>query len=133
MRPVYTAAQMGAIDAAAGVPVAVLIERAGAAVARTALAMLGGGYGRRVVVIAGTGNNGADGRVAARRLAERGVLVTVVPADGAPALRRMAPDFAARGPRRSSGASRCWRSTSRAGCMPTRAWSAAGCCGPRAR
>ncbi len=86
MRPVYTAAQMGAIDAAAGVPVAVLIERAGAAVARTALAMLGGGYGRRVVVIAGTGNNGADGRVAARRLAERGVLVTVVPADGAPAL-----------------------------------------------
>ena len=35
--------------------------------------MLGGTYGRRVVVIAGKGNNGNDGRAAARLLAERGV------------------------------------------------------------
>lgn len=86
MRPVYTAAQMGAIDAAAGEPEEVLIERAGAAVARTAVQMLGGAYGRRVVVIAGKGNNGADGRVAARRLSGRGMRVRVVHAEGAPAM-----------------------------------------------
>ena len=49
-----------------------LIERAGAAVARAALDMLGGAYGRTVAVLAGPGNNGADGRVAAERLRERG-------------------------------------------------------------
>ena len=43
-------------------PVDVLIGRAGAAVARAAVAMLGGTYGRRVVVVAGKGNNGNDGR-----------------------------------------------------------------------
>ena len=43
------------------------------AVARHALRMLGGTYGRRVVVVCGKGNNGADGRVAARRLRARGV------------------------------------------------------------
>ena len=48
-----------AIDAAAPEPVDVLIERAGAAVARAAVELLGGTYGRRVVVIAGKGNNGA--------------------------------------------------------------------------
>ena len=50
----------------------VLIERAGAAVARTALGMLGGSYGRRVVVVAGKGNNGNDGRAAAVRLSRAG-------------------------------------------------------------
>ena len=80
MVPVYTAAQMQAIDAAATDSLEVLVERAGAAVARAAIAMLGRTYGRRVVVIAGGGNNGADGRVAARRLARRGVAVEVVEA-----------------------------------------------------
>jgi ADP-dependent NAD(P)H-hydrate dehydratase / NAD(P)H-hydrate epimerase len=47
--PVVTPERMRAIDAAAPVPVEVLVERAGAAVARAALHMLGGGYGRRVV------------------------------------------------------------------------------------
>ena len=55
-----------------------LVERAGTAVALAALEMLGGAYGRRVVLICGKGNNGADGRVAARLLAGRGVRVTVV-------------------------------------------------------
>lgn len=63
---------MRAIDAAAPVPVEVLIGRAGAAVAQAALRLLGGAYGRTVAVIAGPGNNGADGRVAADRLRERG-------------------------------------------------------------
>jgi len=75
--PIVTPAEMAAIDAAAPEPVEVLIGRAGAAVAREALRMLGGGYGRRVVVLAGPGNNGADGREAARRLARRGVRVRV--------------------------------------------------------
>ena len=72
MIPVVTPAEMGEIDAAAPEPVEELIERAGAAVARAAVAMLGGTYGRRVVVIAGKGNNGNDGRAAARRLVRRG-------------------------------------------------------------
>ncbi len=75
---------MAAVDAAAPESVEVLIERAGAAVAATALAMLGGGYGRRVVVLAGKGNNGADGRSAAVRLRRRGVRVQVVDAAAAP-------------------------------------------------
>ena len=76
MRPVVTPVEMNAVDAAAPEPVEVLIGRAGGAVARAALAMLGGAYGRRVVVIAGKGNNGNDGREAARRLRARGVRVT---------------------------------------------------------
>src|SRR5579875_3595832 len=46
-----------------------LVRRAGWAVAAEALSMLGGAYGRRVVVVAGKGNNGNDGRVAAAVLA----------------------------------------------------------------
>lgn len=84
MIPVLTPAEMAAVDAAAPEPVEVLIERAGAAVAGAALGMLGGGYGRRVVVLAGKGNNGADGRSAARWLARRGVRVEVVDALAAP-------------------------------------------------
>ncbi len=37
--------------------------------------MLGGAYGRRVVVVAGKGSNGADGRVAAAVLTRRGARV----------------------------------------------------------
>jgi len=75
--PIVTPEEMRAVDAAAAEPTAVLIERAGAAVARAAVAMMGGTYGRTVHVIAGKGNNGADGRVAARLLADRGVRVFV--------------------------------------------------------
>ncbi len=80
MIPIVTPAEMGAIDAEASTPVEELIERAGAAVARVALRLLGGGYGRRVVVVAGKGNNGADGRAAARRLERRGVSCVVLDA-----------------------------------------------------
>jgi hydroxyethylthiazole kinase-like uncharacterized protein yjeF len=82
--PIVTPEQMRAIDATAPVPEAVLIARAGAAVGRTALRMLGGGYGRRVVVLAGTGNNGADGRIAGTWLARRGVRVEVIEVAAAP-------------------------------------------------
>ena len=84
MIPIVTPAEMKAIDEAAPEPVEVLIERAGAAVARSAIDALGGTYGRRVVVVAGKGNNGADGRAAARRLARRGVRVTVIDAAAVP-------------------------------------------------
>jgi NAD(P)H-hydrate epimerase len=70
---------------AAGTPETELVERAGGAVAAHALRMLGGTYGRRVVVVAGKGNNGADGVVAARRLRARGVGVDEFTlADGIP-------------------------------------------------
>lgn len=84
MIPVVTPGEMGAIDAAAPEPVDVLIGRAGAAVAQAAVELLGGTYGRRVVVLAGKGNNGNDGRAAAAILARRGVRVEVLPADLAP-------------------------------------------------
>ena len=41
--------------------------------------MLGGSYGRRVVIASGKGNNGEDGRVAAGILRHRGVGVDLVP------------------------------------------------------
>ncbi|MGZ4716561.1 MAG: NAD(P)H-hydrate dehydratase [Acidimicrobiales bacterium] len=84
MIPIVTPEEMGAIDRAAPEPVDVLIGRAGGAVARAALAMLGGAYGRRVVVLAGQGNNGNDGREAARRLRRRGVAVTMLDAGDRP-------------------------------------------------
>ena len=84
MTPVVTPTEMAAIDAAAPEPVDVLIGRAGAAVARAARSMMGGTYGRVVNVIAGKGNNGADGRVAGSVLAEDGVLVRVFDAADCP-------------------------------------------------
>jgi NAD(P)H-hydrate epimerase len=78
--PIVTPQQMRAIDAAAPEPVEELIDRAGRATAREALAMLGGAYGRTVDIIAGAGNNGADGRTAGGYLARRGVRVRVVDA-----------------------------------------------------
>ncbi len=86
MRPVLTRDEMRAADAAALAQVSheTLVQRAGTAVAHSALRLLGGGaYGRRVVVVAGKGSNGADGRVAAAVLARRGARVTVLEAEGA--------------------------------------------------
>ena len=77
MLPIVTPEEMAAIDAAAPEGTEVLIERAGAAVAWAALRMLGGAYGRTVNVICGKGNNGADGLVAAKHLAAKGVRVRV--------------------------------------------------------
>jgi NAD(P)H-hydrate repair Nnr-like enzyme with NAD(P)H-hydrate dehydratase domain/NAD(P)H-hydrate repair Nnr-like enzyme with NAD(P)H-hydrate epimerase domain len=84
MKPVVTPEEMRAIDAAAPEPVEELIRRAGAAVAREAIDMLGGTYGRVVNVVAGGGNNGADGRDAAERLRRRGVKVRVFEASACP-------------------------------------------------
>src|SRR3954454_6969312 len=82
---IVTPEEMRAIDAAAPQPVEELVRRAGRAVGRAAVEMLGGSYGRRVVVIAGRGNNGADGRVAGEWLGRRGVAVQVFEATECPA------------------------------------------------
>ena len=86
MRPVLTREEMRAADAAALEQVSheTLVTRAGTAVAHAALRMLGGTYGRRVVVVAGKGSNGADGRVAASVLRRRGARVRVIEAADAP-------------------------------------------------
>ena len=73
MLPVVTPAEMSDIDADAPEPKQVLIQRAGYAAANAAIAILGGGYGRRVSIIAGKGNNGEDGRIVAQVLTRRGV------------------------------------------------------------
>lgn len=76
MRPLLTPAEMAAADQAAidaGTPVEVLMDRAGRAVARAAIDMMGGRYGKKVVVVCGKGNNGGDGYAAARVLRREGV------------------------------------------------------------
>jgi NAD(P)H-hydrate epimerase len=62
---------------AGGIPGVELMDRAAHACAITALRMLGGAYGRRVVVVCGKGNNGGDGIACARHLAVAGVNVKV--------------------------------------------------------
>lgn len=84
MIPIVTPDEMRAVDAGASEASAVLIARAGAAVARAAIRMMGGTYGRTVLVIAGHGNNGADGRAAAAQLATKGVNVRVFEAVDCP-------------------------------------------------
>lgn len=58
-----------------GTPAELLMERAGAAVARAAIRLAGHRYGGRVAVVCGKGNNGGDGFVAARILAREGMSV----------------------------------------------------------
>ncbi|MBT8213460.1 MAG: NAD(P)H-hydrate dehydratase [Acidimicrobiia bacterium] len=76
MKPVFTAAESAAVDAAAPEPLGMYMERAGMAVA-TAAARMGAGYGSKVDILCGTGNNGGDGYVAAKHLVKRGAAVTV--------------------------------------------------------
>ncbi len=82
MIPVATSSEVRAADemALGQVSHETLVARAGTHVARAASQMIAPVYGRRVVVVAGKGSNGADGRVAAALLAKRGALVRVVDA-----------------------------------------------------
>ena len=73
-----TPEEMAVVDAAATESIETLIERAGIAVAWAARQRLRGTYGKRVAVLVGKGNNGADGRVAAARLRTWGAKVLEV-------------------------------------------------------
>ena len=73
-----TARQMQAIDRQAStrfkIPALLLMENAGRAVAEDVVRF----RPRRVVLVCGSGNNGGDGLVAARHLANRGIPCTVI-------------------------------------------------------
>lgn len=89
MIPVLSPEEMAEVDRSAPEPVELLVERAGFAVARAGRHLLGGAYGRRIIVLAGRGNNGADGRVAARLLAGWGAHICILDAAGAAAGERL--------------------------------------------
>jgi hydroxyethylthiazole kinase-like uncharacterized protein yjeF len=74
----YTAEEMSRADKGAqalGIPGGVLMERAGAAMARVALEAYAPGH---ALIVAGGGNNGGDGFVIARELHRSGVEVAVL-------------------------------------------------------
>ncbi|RZT54776.1 hydroxyethylthiazole kinase-like uncharacterized protein yjeF/hydroxyethylthiazole kinase-like uncharacterized protein yjeF [Sphingomonas sp. BK036] len=76
-QPILTAAEMRAAEAAViatGVSVETLMERAGTAIAGAVRRLAGS---NDVLILCGPGNNGGDGYVAARVLAEMGVAVRV--------------------------------------------------------
>lgn len=68
---------MQRLEAECGVPLDQLMENAGLALAQEAWLMLGEIAERRILVLAGTGNNGGDGIVAARHLKDWGADVIV--------------------------------------------------------
>jgi hydroxyethylthiazole kinase-like uncharacterized protein yjeF len=76
-----TSEEMAVADANSefmGVSRLVLMENAGRVVASHVERVLGGLAGRRVLVLAGPGNNGGDGMAAARHIAVKGGRVTVL-------------------------------------------------------
>jgi NAD(P)H-hydrate epimerase len=80
LKPILTPEEAVRLDRATQalkISAAQLMERAGWAVARACVDLMGGTYGRRVVVVCGKGNNGGDGLVAARHLWRWGVSVDV--------------------------------------------------------
>jgi hydroxyethylthiazole kinase-like uncharacterized protein yjeF len=77
----YTAEEMSRSDRGAqdlGIPGGVLMERAGAEMARVAREAFAPFAPRRALVVAGGGNNGGDGFVVARELHRAGAEVSVL-------------------------------------------------------
>src|SRR3954447_21369472 len=96
MNELLTPDEMAACDAlaiAGGIPGIALMEKAGRAVAD---AVARHPLGTRVVVVAGPGNNGGDGFIAARVLAERGYPVRMLLLGDIAAVRADAADAAQR-------------------------------------
>src|SRR5277367_55146 len=86
MRVAYSVSKVRAAEAAlmALVPDGALMQRAAAGLASVCAGLLrdgaGGVYGARVVILAGTGDNGGDALYAGERLARRGASVTAIQA-----------------------------------------------------
>src|SRR5260370_1451481 len=80
VRPIFTAAEMRALDARAirdlGIPGFHLMDAAGSGAAALIGRWLAPIRGPRIAVVCGKGNNGGDGFVVARRLRARGAAVT---------------------------------------------------------
>jgi len=77
MRNAHTVDQVRAAEATlmAALPEGTLMQRAAAGVAYAVLDFLGSAYGRRVLLLIGSGDNGGDALYAGARLARRGVAV----------------------------------------------------------
>ena len=73
----HTVEEVRAAEAAlmATVPEGTLMQRAAYGLANAVLDLLGGGYGRRVLLLVGAGHNGGDALYAGAVLARRGALV----------------------------------------------------------
>jgi hydroxyethylthiazole kinase-like uncharacterized protein yjeF len=80
MRFAHTVAQVRAAEAALmrDLPVGALMQRAAAGLAHAVLDLLGGGYGRRVLLLVGSGDNGGDALYAGALMRRRGVTVDVL-------------------------------------------------------
>lgn len=79
MRSAHTVAQIRAAEAASPeLASGALMQRAAHGLAHAVLHLLGGGYGRRALLLVGSGDNGADALYAGRQLARRGALVDAV-------------------------------------------------------
>jgi hydroxyethylthiazole kinase-like uncharacterized protein yjeF len=84
MRKAHDVAAVRAAEHAlmAAVPPGALMQRAAAGLAAVCAGLAGKVYGARIVVLAGSGDNGGDALYAGARLARRGARVTAVAAGG---------------------------------------------------
>jgi len=80
MRSAHTVEQVRAAEGAlmATLPGGALMQRAAAGLAAAVVDLLGGAYGRRVVLLVGSGDNGGDALYAGAMLARRGARVEAV-------------------------------------------------------
>jgi hydroxyethylthiazole kinase-like uncharacterized protein yjeF len=80
MRSAHTVVQVRAAEAElmARLPEGALMQRAAAGLATSVIDLLGGAYGRRVLLLVGSGDNGGDALYAGAMLARRGALIEVV-------------------------------------------------------
>lgn len=85
MRSAHTVAQVRAAEQArmAALPDGALMQRAAAGLAHAVLDFVGGGYGARVLLVVGSGDNGGDALWAGALLARRGAAVEAVLLDPA--------------------------------------------------
>jgi ADP-dependent NAD(P)H-hydrate dehydratase / NAD(P)H-hydrate epimerase len=80
MRSAHTSAQVRAAEATllATLPEGALMQRAAAGLAASVIDLLGGAYGRKVLILVGSGDNGGDALYAGAMLARRGARVEAV-------------------------------------------------------